>query len=106
MEKDFVSTNNIPTLELKKPRTIEVIYGLDHLLRKIHPPGPLYIENTVSYRAVPFLYHQTLLPPCFGNFKATKTQRHLRIQEKHYLLQIQVLHSKLQRQQPTYPMLI
>ena len=27
MDKDFVSTYNIPTLELKKPRTIEVING-------------------------------------------------------------------------------
>ena len=27
MDKDFISTNNIPTLELKKPRTIKVIDG-------------------------------------------------------------------------------
>ena len=43
MDKDFVSTNNIPTLELKKPKTIEVIDG-----------------RTISSGKVTHLAHSTL----------------------------------------------
>ena len=43
MDKDFVSAHNIPTLELKKPRTIEVIDG-----------------RTISSGKVTHLAHSTL----------------------------------------------
>ena len=43
MDKDFVSEHNIPTLELKKPRTIEVIDG-----------------RTISSGKVTHLAHSTL----------------------------------------------
>ena len=43
MDKDFISAHNIPTLELKNPRTIEVING-----------------RTISSVKVTYLAHSTL----------------------------------------------
>ena len=39
MDKNFVSTYNIPTLELKKPRTIEVIDGRTDTIAQGLPGG-------------------------------------------------------------------
>ena len=42
MDKDFISTHNIPTIELKKPRTIEVIDG-----RKISSGNVAHLAHAI-----------------------------------------------------------
>ena len=95
MDKDFVSAHNIPTLELKNSQNYWSNWWTHHLLRQIHPSGTLYLKNSVTYRACPFLHNKTSVPPCFGNPMAAETQCHPRIQETHNLFQIKVLQGQL-----------
>ena len=67
MDKDFVSTYNIPTLELKKPRTIELING-----RKISTANVTHLAHATlkiekQTEISPLLHNKVIIPPCSWN---------------------------------------
>ena len=66
MDKDLFSTYNIPTLELKKPKTIEVIYGRTISSAKVIHLAHSTFKIQSHTELAPYFITKLQYPPKFG----------------------------------------